>query len=85
MAAAHSLRSGFGPVVIDAGPGGPGLDFQRFSKSCPAFTAELALRRRANHFGPINTNTVELKRECWSLLLGIEDAIDLLGGCVAVV
>lgn len=69
------------------GPGGPGLDFQRFSKSCPAFTAELAalaLRTRANHFGPINMNTVELKRECWSLLLGIEDAIDLLGGCVAV-
>ena len=29
-------------------------------------------------------NTVELKRECWSLLLGIEEAVDLLGGCVAV-
>ena len=69
------------------GPGGPGLDFQQFSKSCPAFTVELAalaLRTRANHWGPINTNTVELKSECWSLLLGIEAAIDELGGCVAV-
>ena len=69
------------------GPGGPGLDFQQFSKNCPAFTAELAalaLRRRANHFGPINTNKVELRREVWSMLLEIEEAVDLLGGCVAV-
>jgi hypothetical protein len=66
---------------------GAGKEFQQFSKDCPAFTVELAalaLRTRANHWGPINRNTVELLRECWSLLLGVETAIDDLGGCVAV-
>jgi hypothetical protein len=70
------------------GPGGPALEFQRFSKSCPAFTVELAalaLRSRANHFGPINNNAVEIRHEAWTLLHGIELAIDELGGCVAVV
>lgn len=65
---------------------GVGKEFQQFSKDCPAFTVELAalgLRTRANHWGPINVNTVEIRRECWSLLLEVDIAIDNLGGCVA--
>jgi hypothetical protein len=65
---------------------GVGREFQQFSKDCPAFTVELAalgLRTIANHWGPINVNTVEIRRECWSLMLEIEKAIDRLGGCVA--
>jgi hypothetical protein len=65
---------------------GAGKDFQQLSKDNPAFTAELAalgLRTTANHWGPINTNKVEILRACWSLLLDVEGAIDNLGGCVA--
>jgi hypothetical protein len=66
---------------------GVGQDFQQFSKECPAFTVELAalaLRTRADHWNPIITDKVELRRECWSLLVGIETAIDDLDGCIAV-
>lgn len=66
---------------------GAGQDFQQFSKNCPAFTAELAalgLRVRANHWGPINRNTVEIREDCWTLLKAVETAIDDLGGCIAV-
>jgi hypothetical protein len=66
---------------------GPGKDFQQFCKDCPAFTVELAalgLRSRANHWGPINTRTVEIREECWKLLRAVETAIDDLDGCIAV-
>ena len=66
---------------------GNGKDFQVFSKECPAFTAELAalaIRVRANHFGPINSNTIEIVQSCWDLLQEIESAIDELDGCIAV-
>ena len=66
---------------------GVGKDFQQFSKECPAFTAELAalgLRTRANHWGPINKNTVEILQECYLLLKGVEAAMDDLDGCSAV-
>jgi hypothetical protein len=68
--------------------GGPGRDFQQFSKDCPAFTVELAalaLRSRANHWAPINARKVQIREECWTLLRGVETAIDDLGGCIAVV
>ena len=63
------------------------MDFQQFCKDCPAFTVELAalaLRSRANHWGPINRRTVEIREECWTLLQGVETAIDDLNGCIAV-
>src|SRR5262249_45229765 len=66
---------------------GDGKDFQEFSKECPAFTAELAalaIRVRANHFGPINKNKIEIVQSCWDLLQEIESAIDELNGCIAV-
>jgi hypothetical protein len=64
---------------------GEGRKFQQFNKDCPAFTAELAalaIRTTAQHFGPINTDKVEIRRECWSLLLDVENAVDNLGGCL---
>jgi hypothetical protein len=67
---------------------GVGQEFQKFSKDCPAFTVELAalaLRTRANHWGPINKGTVLIRPECWSLLLAVEKTIDTMGGCGAVV
>lgn len=66
---------------------GIGKEFQKFSKECPAFTVELAalgVRTVANHWGPINSNKVELLPECYSLLKAVDTAIDDLGGCVAV-
>ena len=66
---------------------GAGYDFQKFSKECPAFTVELAalgLRTRANHWGPINKNTVEILQACYELLRDVETAINDLDGCIAV-
>jgi hypothetical protein len=66
---------------------GEGKAFQKFSKDCPAFTVELAalaLRTRANYSGAINSDTVEILRDCWSLLMEVETAIDDLHGCIAV-
>jgi murein DD-endopeptidase MepM/ murein hydrolase activator NlpD len=66
---------------------GVGMEFQQFSKDYPAFTAELAalaLRTRANHWGPIRKNTAELLPDTWKLLTAIENAVDNLGGCANV-
>jgi hypothetical protein len=66
---------------------GVGADFQQFCKVCPAFTVELTalgIRTRANHWGPINRREVEILPEVWTLLRGVEAAIDDLDGCIAV-
>ncbi len=66
---------------------GPGREFQQFCKDNPAFTVELAalgLRARANHWGPINRATVEIREDAWTLLKSLETAIEDLGGCLAV-
>lgn len=65
---------------------GPGREFQQFCKDNPAFTVELAalgLRARANHWGPINRGTVEIREDAWTLLKSVETAIEDLGGCLA--
>ena len=63
-----------------------GKKFQQFSKNFPAFTVELAalgIRSTAKSWGPIKNDHVPIRQECWSLLGDIEDAIDNLGGCLA--
>jgi hypothetical protein len=66
---------------------GAGREFQQFCKNNPAFTVELAalgLRTRANHWGPINRCTVEIREDVWTLLKSVDTAIEDLGGCPAV-
>ncbi len=50
---------------------GPGADYQRFTKACPAFAAEYAmimLRENRQHFGPINRHEAEYRDACESML-----------------
>lgn len=66
---------------------GPGREFQQFCKDNPAFTVELAalgLRVTANHWGPIDRGTVEIREDAWTLLKSVDTAIEDLGGCLAV-
>ena len=46
---------------------GPGKEFQRLSKECPAFAAEFAtvgLRNKRSHWWPINRKEAEIRPEC---------------------
>lgn len=56
---------------------GPGADFQRFAKSCPAFTAEQAaagLRDHARHWGPLRRHKFEFAPECAQMFQQIQEA-----------
>jgi hypothetical protein len=58
---------------------GPGMEFQRLSKSCPAFAAEFAavgLRRFRKHWGPINRREAEVRPECDDMLVEVQAAVD---------
>jgi peptidoglycan hydrolase-like protein with peptidoglycan-binding domain len=58
---------------------GPGKEFQRLSKECPAFAAEftaVALRNRRKHWGPIKRKTVEIRPECDAMLLQVQKVVD---------
>lgn len=66
-----SDRSNFGS--------GPGKEFQRLSKECPAFAAEftaVALRSRRKPWGPINRKTVEIRPECDAMLSQVQKVVD---------
>jgi hypothetical protein len=44
---------------------GPGKEFQRLSKECPAFAAEFAtVGRKRSHWWPINRKEAEIRPEC---------------------
>jgi SH3 domain-containing protein len=63
---------------------GAGRDFQRLSKECPAFAAEFAavgLRNIRTHWGPINTRAAELRPECNTMLLQVQQAVDTSNLC----
>lgn len=65
---------------------GRGREFQRLSKECPAFAAELAaigLRSMRKHWGPINRREAELRPECNTMLLKIQNAVDVSQLCSA--
>jgi len=58
---------------------GPGAEFQRFTKSCPAFaTAYAAVMFRINlaHFGPIKRKEAELLPACETMLQAVEKEAD---------
>jgi hypothetical protein len=58
---------------------GEGREFQRLSKTSPAFAAEFAavgLRNSRKHWGPINRKAVEIRLECDAMLLQVQKAAD---------
>jgi hypothetical protein len=61
---------------------GAGKEFQRLSKECPAFAAEFAavgLRNIRQHWEPITRRQVEIRDECNTMLLQVQNAVDRLG------
>ncbi|QNM98201.1 hypothetical protein [Chitinimonas koreensis] len=61
---------------------GPGADYQRFTKACPAFATEyvmIMLRVNRKHFGPINQKKAEVVQSCNAMLKEIEQVADV--GC----
>jgi hypothetical protein len=61
---------------------GPGADFQKLAKECPAFAVEYAavlLRNRRRHFGPINEKKAELKPAAGALFQQVQAYIDANG------
>jgi hypothetical protein len=60
---------------------GPGMEFQRLSKACPAFAAEFAavgLRCLRKHWGPINRREAEVRPECDDMLSKVQATVDAL-------
>ncbi len=58
---------------------GPGKDFQKLSKECPAFAAEfcaVGLRHMRKHWGPINRKEAELTRAADAMFMDVQRAID---------
>ena len=63
---------------------GPGEEFQRLSKGCPAFAAEFAalgMRHLRTHWGTINTHAAEVRVECNEMFLRVQEAVDAKGLC----
>jgi hypothetical protein len=66
---------------------GPGMEFQRLSKACPAFAAEFAavgLRNIRKHWGPINTKAAEIRSESDKMLMQVQNTVDASNLCGAV-
>jgi len=58
---------------------GPGVEFQRLTKACPAFAvayAAVALRNMRRHWGPLNNKRAELRPECDALLQAVAALIE---------
>jgi hypothetical protein len=56
---------------------GPGAEFQRFTRDCPAFATEYAMilfRINQTHFGPIKRHEVEYFQPCNEMLKEVEAA-----------
>jgi hypothetical protein len=63
---------------------GPGREFQRLTKACPAFAVEFAavgLRNVRTHWGPINRKEAELRMECDGMLKDVQHAVDHFNLC----
>jgi len=63
---------------------GSGKEFQRLSKECPAFAAEVTavgLRNRMQHWGPIKRKEAEIRQECDNLLIAIQSVVDQYNMC----
>jgi hypothetical protein len=63
------------------GTGTAGVEFQKLSKSCPAFAAEytaIMLRvsgGKLGHYGPLRTKAAEIKPECDSMFKQVEEIV----------
>lgn len=65
---------------------GPGKEFQRLSKECPAFAVEFAavgLRNMRKHWGPINTRAAQVRPECDALFKQVQAIVDASAGICA--
>lgn len=63
---------------------GVGLEYQKLSKSCPAFHAEftaLTLQNSYKHYGPIIKKAAEFKEECRDMYIQIEQVLEA-SGCI---
>ncbi len=61
------------------GTAGPGLDFQKLSKACPAFAAEfcaVGLRNIRAHWGPINNRAAEIRPEANQMFERVEQIVN---------
>lgn len=61
---------------------GPGADFQKLAKECPAFAVEYAavlVRNRLGHFGPLKTKKAELKPAADALFQQVEQYLQANG------
>ena len=67
---AHGIREGYVGT-------GPGYDFQKFMRSCPAAQAEysaVGIRVLRKHWGPLNRKEAEFIPACESMLADVEKA-----------
>lgn len=58
---------------------GQGMAFQKLSKDCPAFAAEIAaagLRSVRTHWGPINRREAQVRPECDAMLQEVQATLD---------
>jgi hypothetical protein len=58
---------------------GAGLDFQKFTRRCPAFAAEYAMtlaRVLRKHWGPLNRKEAEVTANCNSMLEDVRRLVD---------
>jgi len=56
---------------------GKGVEFQRFTRACPAFAVEYAavmMRANRNHFGPVRRQEAELLPACVAMFEQVEQA-----------
>lgn len=63
---------------------GDGREFQRLSKTCPAFATEFAavgLRNIRKHWGPINRKAAEIRPESDAMLLQVQKVVDEFNLC----
>ncbi len=61
---------------------GPGADFQKLAKECPAFAVEYAavlVRSRRRHFGPLNTKKAELRADAGVLFQQVQGYLEANG------
>jgi hypothetical protein len=65
---------------------GPGRDFQKLEKECPAFAAEftaVGLRFRRQHWGPINNHAAEVRSNVEVMLRAVQNLVDASPGLCA--
>lgn len=68
-------KEGLTPGPMSEVGSGPGVTFQRFTKTCPAFAVEYAmimLRVGKNHYGPIKRKEARFTDVCTTLLTQIK-------------